>query len=350
MSGRSNAPRVAVDRVLICLALLLACWPIAYAADPAKESEADEIPAPAYVSLMLARDPAIQAELKLSPTQLSAVRAAVSEVDQPFWQLRDVPPKQCADKLAAGLKTLRAGLAAALNPQQMTRFDQLVMQARGARALVAPDVREQLSLTAEQTEKIGELVTAAQDGQLDSQKVLALLSPEQKSTLGAMFGSRFDLSRVERIGCLAPELRSVDAWINSEPKTLEELRGKVVVVHFWAFNCINCIRNLPHYQAWYEKFPQSDLTIIGIHTPETRAERDLTNLQANVAERGIKYPVAFDAKAENWKAWANNLWPSVYLIDRRGQVRAWWYGELNWQGAQGEASMRKRIEALIAEK
>ncbi len=165
-----------------------------------------------------------------------------------------------------------------------------------------------------------------------------------------MFGRRFDLSSVTHVGCVAPEIRDVEAWINSPPLTLAALRGKVVVVHFWAFGCINCVHNLPHYQGWYEKFSKSDVTIIGIHTPETPTERDLDNLRANVKQRDIQYPVAFDLKAENWKAWGNNVWPAVYLIDRRGQVRAWWYGELNWQGAKGEESMRQRIEALLAEK
>jgi thiol-disulfide isomerase/thioredoxin len=145
-------------------------------------------------------------------------------------------------------------------------------------------------------------------------------------------------------------MRDVEAWINSSPLLLQSQRGKVVVVHFWAFGCINCIRNLPHYQAWYEKFSTKDLTIIGIHTPETAAERDLEKLRANILERGIKYPVAFDLQGENWKTWANNLWPSVYLIDRQGQVRSWWYGELNWQGATGESQMRERIAALIGER
>ncbi len=315
----------------------------------AAKPDAAEIPAPAYVTLMMARDPAVQSELKLTAAQLTAVKAAIAEVDQPFWQLRDVPPQKCAEKLDAGLLKLRARLAKAMTPDQLIRFDQLVMQARGARALVAPDVRQRLKLGEVQVAKIDELVAGTKEGGLDSQQVMALLTPEQQSQLTTMFGPQFDLSRVTRVGCMAPEIRSVSAWVNSQPLTLEALRGKVVIVHFWAFGCINCIHNLPHYQAWYDKFPQSDVTIIGIHTPETSAERDLSNLQANIAERGIKYPVAFDAAAENWKAWANNVWPAVYLIDRRGQVRAWWYGELNWQGARGEESMRKQIEALVSE-
>jgi thiol-disulfide isomerase/thioredoxin len=156
-------------------------------------------------------------------------------------------------------------------------------------------------------------------------------------------------SEITDVPC-APELRQVDGWINTEPLTLRELRGKVVVVHFWAFGCINCIRNLPHYQAWYERFPPKQVTIVGIHTPETESERSLDNLRRKVEEYKIAYPVAFDAKSENWKAWANNMWPSVYLIDKQGHVRQWWYGELNWQGAKGEESMRSKIQELIDEK
>ena len=133
-----------------------------------------------------------------------------------------------------------------------------------------------------------------------------------------MLGQPFSLDRVSQVGCVAPELREVSAWINSEPLTLSQLRGKVVVVHFWAFGCINCIRNLPHYQGWYEKFDPAGLTIIGLQTPETEAERSLENLKRQVTERKIAYPVAFDSASENWKAWGNDMWPSVYLIDKKG--------------------------------
>jgi thiol-disulfide isomerase/thioredoxin len=309
-----------------------------------------EIPAPAYVTLMLARDPAVHAELGLDAKGVKAVQAAVAVVDHPLWILRDVPVPKCADKLEELRRQLRTALDAALAPEQLQRFDQLVMQARGSKALVAPDVRERLRLADEQFEGLQRIVAEAKPGTLDSQKVLALLSPEQRGTLAAMFGKRFDLARVTQVGAVAPELRGVDDWINSQPLVLSQLRGKVVVVHFWAFNCGNCVQNLPHYQAWFDKYPASDLTIIGIHTPETATERDVDNLRANVRQREIKYPVAVDGAAENWKAWGNNMWPSVYLIDRRGQVRDWWYGELNWQGARGEEKFRKRIEELLVEK
>jgi len=165
-----------------------------------------------------------------------------------------------------------------------------------------------------------------------------------------LVGKPFDLSRIVRVGAMAPELTGVNSWINSPPLSLQGLRGKVVVVHFCAFGCINCVHNLPHYQSWYQKFPKSQLAIVGIHTPETQTERNLDNLRGNVAERAIEYPVAVDLDAEYLKAWGNNIWPSVYLVDKQGRVRGWWYGELNWQEARGEESMRKKIEELLAEK
>jgi thiol-disulfide isomerase/thioredoxin len=330
--------------IVICSRLL--------AAEPEAATDAGkiEIPAPAYVNLMLARDPAVQAELKLKPAQVEAIRAAVEEVDHPLWQLRDVSPTECGDKLEAQLAELQLGLSKTLSADQLARFDQIVMQARGAKALNSTDIRDRLRLSDTQATQVASLVNGATEGKLDAQQLLAVLSGEQQQQLNSLFGPQFDLSRIKRIGCMAPELRGVESWINSPPLTLKQLRGKVVVVHFWAFGCINCVRNLPHYQSWYEKFPQSQVTIIGIQTPETAAEREIDNLRANVTERQIKYPVAFDAQAENWKAWANNMWPSVYLVDRQGQVRTWWYGELNWQGAKGEEAMRKRIASLLAEK
>lgn len=89
--------------------------------------------------------------------------------------------------------------------------------------------------------------------------------------------------------------------------------------------------------------------IIGVHTPETEGEREIESVRKKVAENQFVFPVAVDNRGSNWSAWGNNWWPAVYLIDKHGGVRYWWYGELNWQGAEGEKIMRQRIEALLAE-
>jgi peroxiredoxin len=161
-------------------------------------------------------------------------------------------------------------------------------------------------------------------------------------------GPPFDVSAVPAAACRAPELEGVTEWINSPPLTLASLRGKVVVVHFYTFGCINCIRNLPHYNAWRERFDRDELVIVGIHRPETQKEYDVAEVRRKAAEAGLKYPIAVDNESRNWNAWANSVWPSVYLIDKSGFVRYWWHGELNWQGAKGDQWMRSRMAELLA--
>ena len=109
------------------------------------------------------------------------------------------------------------------------------------------------------------------------------------------------------------------------------------------------MRNYPWYKGWHDDFSEQGLVVLGVHTPETDEERNLENLRAKVAEEKMAYPVVADSETATWKAWANDIWPAVYLIDKRGNVRYWWYGELNWQGAEGEKIMRQRIEQLLKE-
>lgn len=378
---RENRMHRTLATLFALTALSLTAPPAPHAAPPgtapAKSAGTGELPperpALPYITLVLVRDAAVQRELRLKPEQLVGVDAAIAEVDEQFWQLRDVSVKQCGEQLDKLLAKLREGLKAALTPPQAQRLDQLILQARGVQALVSPEIVRRLDLSPQQVERLQKLLreaaaereksgkeqvtavsrqSAAEGRQQKSQtqKALAILTPQQEEKLAALCGQPFDLSRVEQIGCVAPELRGVAAWINTDGVSLRQLRGKVVVVHFWAFGCINCVRNLPHYQGWHEKFKNGDVVIIGIQTPETEAERSLDNLRQQVKQRRIAYPVLFDAAAENWKAWGNNMWPSVYLIDKQGRVRHWWYGELAWEGAKGEEYMRERIEALRREK
>ena len=110
------------------------------------------------------------------------------------------------------------------------------------------------------------------------------------------------------------------------------------------------MHNYPWYKGWDEKYSQKGLTVIGIHTPEGEGEKDIDAVRRKVKENEMQYPIAIDNAARTWKAWANNMWPSTYLIDKKGYVRLWWYGELNWQGQEGEKIMREKIEELLAEK
>ena len=112
---------------------------------------------------------------------------------------------------------------------------------------------------------------------------------------------------------------------------------------------MNCKRNYPWYKGWQEAFTDKGLVILGIHTPETSSERDFSNVQAETRTAGLTFPILADTASKNWSVWGNSMWPSVYLIDKNGYVRYWWYGELKWQGNDGEKILRQRIEELIAE-
>lgn len=109
------------------------------------------------------------------------------------------------------------------------------------------------------------------------------------------------------------------------------------------------MRNYPWYKGWHDKFASQGLVVLGVHTPETEAEHDVEKLRAKASGNGLTYPIAVDNRLQTWRAWANNMWPSVYLIDKRGHVRNWWYGELNWEGSDGEKYLSQRIEELLGE-
>src|ERR1700761_3040462 len=116
-------------------------------------------------------------------------------------------------------------------------------------------------------------------------------------------------------------LSGATGWINSKPLTAKELKGKVVVVDFWTYSCINCLRAVPYVRAWAEKYKDSGLVVIGVHTPEFGFEKESPNVQKAIDKFGITYPVALDSKQAIWNGFHNQFWPAHYFIDRRGKVR-----------------------------
>jgi len=125
----------------------------------------------------------------------------------------------------------------------------------------------------------------------------------------------------------APPLHPDGVWINSRPLTLAQLRGKVVLVDFWTYSCINCLRTLPHLKAWYAAYRRRGFEIVGVHTPEFAFEHVASNVRAAVKRLGIPYPVVQDNRYRTWDAYANEYWPAEYLIDRAGHVRHTTFGE-----------------------
>jgi thiol-disulfide isomerase/thioredoxin len=124
-----------------------------------------------------------------------------------------------------------------------------------------------------------------------------------------------------------PGLDGATGWLNSPPLTPEELRGKVVLVDFWTYTCINWLRTLGYVRAWHEKYKDQGLVVIGVHTPEFPFERDVDNVREAVVDMNVEYPVALDPDYEVWEAFANRYWPAVYIADVEGRIRHHHFGE-----------------------
>ena len=142
----------------------------------------------------------------------------------------------------------------------------------------------------------------------------------------------------------APDFAGIDGWLNSRPLTMQELRGKVVLIDFWTYSCINCLRTLPHVEAWYRMYRKDGLVVVGVHTPEFAFEHVPSNVRAAVKRLGVRYPVALDNEYGTWNAYGNQYWPAKYLIDRNGHIRYAHFGEGNYSVTE------ENIRSLLGEK
>jgi thiol-disulfide isomerase/thioredoxin len=160
------------------------------------------------------------------------------------------------------------------------------------------------------------------------------------AVLGAFLLSA-SLARTE-IGKPAPEI-SGQSWLNSRALTLAELRGKVVLLEFWTFACVNCRNVEPYVKSWHRKYADQGLVVIAVHAPEFSYERVIANVQRYIQERGISYPVAIDNDFATWNRYKNRYWPAMYLIDKRGIIRYLRIGE------GGYPQTEQRITELLKE-
>ncbi len=141
----------------------------------------------------------------------------------------------------------------------------------------------------------------------------------------------------------APEFApAAPRWWNSAPRTMAGLRGRVVLVDFWTYTCINCLRTLPYLKAWSERYGPDGLVVVGVHTPEFQFEHEAGNVAAAIRQTGIPYPVAQDNEYATWDAWGNRAWPSKYLVDARGRVRYAHLGEGAYE--ETEEAIRTLLE------
>ncbi|MFO0905015.1 MAG: redoxin domain-containing protein [Pirellulales bacterium] len=328
--------------------------------------------------LLLLHDPIVHEELKLAPDRLRQLRTLCDEMDPPLWTTRNQSPVE-ATRIRDELKRQAAArLAEILSADQRRRLTEIERRTIGIGVLLRDDLQAKLQLSEDLRSQIGlelrqtqaaveqasqklrdgvprdEIEREVAELHAESQKkIWALLSDAQKKAARDALGTPVALAKLGQIKFLAPEfpaaVRKEEAWLQSPPLSLRERRGEVVVVFLWAHGCINCIRNYPWYVGWHKDFASQGVRIIGVHTPETDGERDVETLQRKVKDNGFEFPVVVDNDRAIWNAWGNSMWPSTYVIDKKGYVRAWWLGELNWEGQKGEELLRKKIKELVEE-
>src|SRR3989338_5271770 len=178
---------------------------------------------------------------------------------------------------------------------------------------------------------VGNLKVAVSEGGLDS--VAAPVQQSEETQL-VSDGENFPA---------APELAGIAGWINSEPLRLADLRGKVVLVDIWTYTCINCIRTLPHVTRWYDTYRDKGFVVVGVHTPEFEFEKKTENVLAAIKQYNIHYPVAQDNDFATWNAYNNHYWPAKYLIDSKGDIRYFHFGEGKYEETE------KAIQQFLAE-
>jgi len=311
-----------------------------------------------------------QKELGISADIEPAFDECLRKACAAWMRWRNLPPTEQREAIARAETAVVGEVRRRIGGAAVARLRQLELQAQGARALLRPEVAEFLDLTADQNAKlqtlfensdqalnqIGSLGAAGrarfaaalsrfrQAEQMGSDR---WLTPEQRARWREALGAPRETATFQRVKPMAPELVDSGVWLDDQAVRLSDLRGKVVLLHFYAFQCHNCHANFAIYNRWHQALRDKGIVVVGVQTPETEAERDTGKVLAAARKAGFGFPVLVDTKSANWEAWGTTMWPTVYVIDRRGYVRDWWMGELNWKGATGDRSIEQLAERLL---
>lgn len=322
----------------------------------------------------LIHDRAVIAELKLSSDQQAAVRKEIDPLDLQFMALRGTTPERVSKELPEIIAAAKKRLHEVLKPEQERRLAEIVLRVQGPPGLLRTDIAAQMKFTADQKKKLEKITEEAQKGIADLEKqlkdgkppeplhkeaqklrneeqedVYKVLSKSQQALWRKLAGETFDAARIGKMAFKAPEIIDTNIWVNSQPLSLAQQKGKVVALHFYTHGCINCIHNYPWLRAWYDELTPKGLVMVGIHTPEGEGEKVIESIKKKAKEEKLLFPIVVDNDKQNWNAWGNSMWPTVYLIDKQGYMRTFWMGELKWQGTDGEKIIRDQIEELLTE-
>ena len=321
--------------------------------------------------LKLVHSPEVQKELELEGDRLASFEEALSKIDGPWWKARIKPESEQRTIIAAQEALLIKLLKSTISPEKLRRLQQIELQSQGTRLFARPEIAQALGLSKSQTSRLNDVYAStdkvakklhaakSQDKTLtselqsareaESKTIVEVLTEKQKIAFSKLMGPPFDTMKLSRVYPLAPELIDSGHWAGASATNLADQRGKVVLLHFYAFQCHNCVANFEHYKRWHETLSSRGVSVIGIQTPETNAERDVQQVQRAAKDKGFTFPVLVDVKSSNWDAWANTMWPTVYVIDKQGYIRFWWQGELNWEGATVDKTIETLVENLLKE-
>ncbi|MCO8122286.1 redoxin domain-containing protein [Stieleria sp. TO1_6] len=324
--------------------------------------------------LRLVHDPLVHQELDLTESQVTDLEGVFAEIDSRWFSSRILPMDQQTPVLNELESRIWQWFAANTKPAQQQRLQQLEYYSQAGRILLRPDVAKKIGLQPDQQASLAKLARDVQavekkmsrteygdpaiaDLKDQAKQVIAaeregltkFVQPAQRQKLSALLGERFDTTKLKRIYPMAPEFVDVEHWINSSPLQMKQLRGKVVLVHFYAFQCHNCHANFEIYRRWHRELTDKGVVVIGIQTPETPRERDIDAVKSAAQEREFEFPIVVDLQSENWKAWGNTMWPTVYVVDKNGYIRHWWQGEMNWKGATEDKVIEGVVNELLAE-
>ena len=355
--------------VLVLLALLASQPDTLSAEDPVNAAER-KVP---RQLLGLLHAPEVHTEIGLSASQISELENQFQVVDGRWFRARIEPPTANLLIMQELEESMNRWLSNHFSDVQRQRLTELELQAQGTRVLLRGDVADRLSFSEKQKSDLlrmasetDEAVTAYQQSlrqgkddttlkatvqekqKSERDAIYTVLTESQRAELGELLGEKFHTAGLTRIYPMAPDFSPSADWLNSPALSLKQLRGKVVLVHFYAFQCHNCQANFDVYRRWHDRFGD-DVVVVGIQTPETPDERRRDRVAAAVKLDDFKFPVIFDSASEHWKTWGNTMWPTVYVIDKEGYLRRWWQGELRWKGADTDQQLESFIEDLIEE-
>ena len=313
-----------------------------------------------------------QRELGIQGRDLDPLETVLRNIDVEWLRVRNKTEAEIHPILDRGTEAVLNHLRERHGEAAVARLHQLELQAQSVRALLRAELIDALELTTVQVRDLGRLFDATDDLRrrarllvrpptppnlapyqkaLASERITAerMLTADQIQRWNSLLGPKQNMATFERVHPLAPAALESGAWLNGTNASLAALRGRVIIVHFYAFQDAASRSAGQACNRWHRTFANNGLSVIGIQSPKTDYERDYARTALTALRDRFQFPVLFDADKANWDAWGNDTWPTLFVVDRRGYIRGWWSGSLQNSNAGGETQIEQMLRRLLAE-